>query len=153
MPVIYTPFKDYRVTNLDSVLTFLQYAIANEFHHPDLPTEELLSAYQLVLGFLKNMHPPCQIHEPDKYDLGEACLNYEYYDEYEWRICHTHRLQGEGRLVPVKTDKITADYYLRFQPDELEFIVVPDEEAQATATGINDQIRYVTLHEYLLESD
>ena len=53
----------------------------------------------------------------------------------------------------MKTDKITADYYLRFQPDELEFIVVPDEEAQATATGINDQIRYVTLHEYLLESD
>lgn len=141
-PVIYSTFRDWKVTNLDEVRKILDYLSKEESVY--LKTqgcilkkeyiEKLQNAFNQVLANLKNMHSPCK---HDGCDPSGSCLKYDFYDEFEWRIIYTQRIEDEGYLQKVGNNDSPATHYLKFKNEDLEYVILPDEETLKLAQNMS----------------
>lgn len=154
-PVIYSTFRDWKVTNLDEVRKTLDSLSKEEIIKLESQqcslTKEYLSrlknAFDQVLVNLKNMHSPCG---HDKCDLSERCLKYDFYDEFEWRVIYTHRAEKEGLLVEANKDNSRAKYYLKFGEDDLELVILPDKGTKEVAQKrVDKAVRVHALEDFL----
>ena len=115
-PVFYVQNSDEGlvIENLDHVTKYLQANAKNI---------KLYGEFAVVCGFLKAMS------ERNKSD-------YTFYEEMEWRIVHTNRLQEKNYCYV--QDKNLHIYRLKVSPKDIRIIIFPDDDTKQMAIKDKD---------------
>jgi hypothetical protein len=115
-PVFYVQNGDAGlvIENLDHVAKYLQTNAKNT---------DLFSEFGVVCGFLKAMS---KRNDPE----------FDFYDEMEWRVVHTRRL--EQQQLCVAQDKGQHIYRLKIGPKDIRILVFPDHETKQMAIEDNE---------------
>lgn len=118
-PVFYVQNGDEGlvIENLDHIAKYLKANLKEK-------DKFLLSEFAVALGFLKGMSEPNN-------------SKFEYYEEMEWRIVHTKRLE---RQYCIAQDKSKYIYRLTISPKDVKILVFPDYETKQMATE-DDRIK------------
>lgn len=149
-PVFYVNNDDWRVANLKVLRDLVERLGSSNISLRDgasgVSCDELkarlFNSATLLFSQLKSMH--------------ETGNDYQCYEEYEWRIPHTHRAEKKELLkkgfYPDTTKQ--PQYYLPFKIEDLKFLVVPDYGTKdqflqsSRYTSTFDRLNVLTIEEY-----